>query len=465
MKSHFTDTIAAIATPRGAGGIAIIKISGPEALAITRRIFQPKHRTDPWEQSSGHQQMVYGYVVHPEHGAVLDEVLIAVMYGPRTYTTEDVVEINCHGGAVVTQDVLDLVLAQGARVADPGEFTRRAFLGGRINLAQAEAVIDLINAKTRKAAQAGLHQLSGGIDQKVKNLQAQLLEILAEIEVYIDFDDELEEPLSISALKSALVNDILPAVLNLISSYREGRILRDGLRIVIAGRPNVGKSSLVNRLLNQERVIVTAIPGTTRDIIEESIDVGGIPVVITDTAGIHESRDPIESIGIEKSEQAIDCADLVLFMMDCTAEIQSEDKRLYDRIKDKNHLLIQNKIDLREDRAHLPSFKNKKEDDYVHLSALTGEGLDALKNKILSHVGLDSGPESSHIVVNLRQRALLESVRQHLEKTLHLLGPTEYTELIAIEINDALRNLQEILGQGATQDVLDHIFKRFCIGK
>ncbi len=458
------DTIAAVATSQGTGGIAIIKISGPQAFEIVSRIFRPRHLTARGLTACDHQRLAYGHIVHPQAG-VLDEVLVAVMCGPRSYTTEDVVEINCHGGAVVTQEILNLVITQGARPAEPGEFTRRAFLGGRINLAEAEAVIDLINAKTRKAARAGLQQLNNGIAQQINELQNMLMEILAEIEAYIDFDDDLEETLSISPLKQRMTSDILPVINGLISSFREGRILKEGLRLVIAGRPNVGKSSLVNRFLNQERVIVTAVPGTTRDIIEEMIDIDGLPVVVTDTAGIHRRPDPVEAIGIEKSEAAIAEADLVLFLIDGSEPLNSEDRQIYGQIKRQDHLVVQNKIDLCQGQPPPPTIEGLCTEEVVRISALTGDGLERLKEQIVLRLGLGIDPDGSRILVNLRQRKLLEAVQQHLDQACCYIGQTCEAELVAIEIKDALKAFQEILGQGVSEDVLDHIFKKFCIGK
>jgi tRNA modification GTPase len=458
------DTIAAIATPRGAGGIAIIKISGPRAIAILGQIFRPVKQPAPAAAEAGRRRIRYGHIVHPDEG-IIDEVLVTVMPAPHSYTTEDVVEINCHGGAVVSGDILALVLRQGARTAEPGEFTRRAFLGGRINLTQAEAVIDLINAKTRRATRAGMRHLMHGIDAKVEALQAQILDCLAEIEAYIDFDDDIEETLSIAPLGVRIETSILPMVQSLIETYREGRLLNEGLRIVIVGRPNVGKSSLVNLLLNQERVIVAATPGTTRDIIEEMIALEGAPVVITDTAGIHASGDPIEAMGIQKSREAIERADLVLFVIDATAAVQPGDKKIYNNINKKEHIVIQNKIDLCDGRPSLPHLEGLRSPHLVELSALTGEGLATLKKRIAERIGLSAGPEESAVLVNLRQRKLLEASRGHLEKAAHFLAREADAELAVVELKDALSRFLEILGQKVAPDVLDHIFQRFCIGK
>ena len=433
-------------------------------MAILGRIFEPGRRPADGPLLFEHQRLLYGHIVHPDDGP-LDEVLVSFMQAPRSYTTEDVVEINCHGGVVVTQAVLDLVLEEGARPAEPGEFTRRAFLGGRINLTQAEAVIDLINAKTRRAARTGLQQLENGIDKQVRRLQDLLVDTLAEIEAFIDFDDDLEEPFSLAPLADRLADDILPAIETLIQGYREGRIIKEGLRIVIAGRPNVGKSSLVNRLLNQDRVIVTPSPGTTRDIIEEMMAIEGTPIVITDTAGIHASDDPIETIGIEKTRGAIARADLVLFMTDGSQPLQSEDRRLYQSLKSRDHLIVQNKIDLCDGPPGAPDIDGAEGGAYVNLSALTGEGLDTLKKRVMEAIGLGDDPSGSALVANLRQRNLLAAAQAHLRQAFALLDRSEDYELVAIEIKDSLENLSEIQGEGASPDILDRIFNRFCIGK
>ena len=459
-----SDTIAAVATPRGAGGIAVIKISGPDALLVLERIFRPARRHHGRQAAFDHQRIYYGHVVHPEDG-VLDEVLVTIMKAPQSYTTEDVVEINCHGGALVTREVLDLVVAQGARVADPGEFTRRAFMGGRISLAQAESVIDLINAKTRRAKRAGLQQLMYGVDQQVQDLLNQLTTYLAEIEAYLDFDDDLEETIALTPLGDQMQQEMMPTLGRLIGSYRESRLLNEGLRVVIAGRPNVGKSSLANRLFNQDRVIVTAQPGTTRDTIEETIAIDGTPVVITDTAGIHGSKDPIEALGIERTREAIRRADLVLLVIDSTCGLQAEDIKIYNEIKGMRHVVVLNKIDLVKVRPSPTVYRPIDPLHLVVISALTGEGIDDLKRQLLACTGLDAVPEDGTVLVNLRQRQLLEATQAHIQRAADFLGRDVDTELAAVEINDAIRRLGEILGQDVAPDVLDHIFRRFCIGK
>lgn len=464
MNILSTDTIAAVATPRGAAGIAIVKISGPHAVSILKRVFRPSTPNVSGNQTLAHRRIVHGHILDSQEG-VVDEVLVSVMRSPNSYTTEDVVEINCHGGAVVTREVLDLVLRQGARVAEPGEFTRRAFLGGRINLAQAEAVIELISAKSRKATRSGLQQLMHGVDKKVQQLHAKLFSDLAEIEASIDFDDDIEEASSFAPIGARIFEEILPSIQSMIASYREGRLLNEGLRIVIAGRPNVGKSSLANALLNQERVIVTSYPGTTRDVIEEMIAINGTPVIITDTAGIHTSNDPIETLGIEKSEEAIGQADLVLFIIDSSMPLQLEDQKIFHVLQDGDYLVVQNKIDLCQGHPTRPELEGVCKDDIVALSAFTGEGVEALKLKIIERVGLTGDPVESKILVNLRQKNLLEAAGEHLANAGQLLCRDEDAEIAAYEIKGALSKFMEILGQGVAPDVLDQIFKRFCIGK
>lgn len=464
MHLRAQDTIAAVATPPGAGGIAVIKISGANATTILGQIFRPAKRSLRRQANFEHQRVYYGHVMHPDEGA-LDEVLVTVMQAPHSYTTEDVVEINCHGGTLVTRAVLDLVLGQGARAAEPGEFTRRAFMGGRINLSQAEAVIDLINAKTHRATRAGLQQLMHGVDQKVQRLQAQLTSYLADIEAYLDFDDDLEESIPIAPLGEGIQTEILPQLQALIISHRERRLMTEGLRIVIAGRPNVGKSSLVNLLLNQDRVIVTAMPGTTRDTIEEWIAIDGTPVVITDTAGIHASQELVESMGIEKSREAIGRADLVLFVIDGSMALQAEDIQIFNEISNIEYMIVLNKMDLWETRAPRADLARITKDMPVAISALTGEGATNLRQCIVERIGLDSEPEDGTVLVNLRQRKLLEATHAHLERATVFLRRNTDAELAAVEIKDAIGRLGAILGQDVPPDVLEHIFQRFCIGK
>ena len=458
------DTIAALATPRGSGGIGIVKISGTDAISILRRIFVGAHAGAHSQTRVDNRRLQYGHIVHPAEGP-LDEVMISVMRGPYSYTTEDVVEINCHGGLVVTQAVLDLVFSQGAREAQPGEFTRRAFLGGRINLAQAEAVIDLVNAKTRRAAQAGLRQLENGVDIEIEKLQTALVDAGLDEGQGIDFDDDLDVPPSLAPVNDLLKNGVLPQLKALVQSYRTGRIVRDGLRIVVAGRPNVGKSSLVNRLLNQERVIVNAAPGTTRDVIEETIAIEGAPVVLTDTAGIHYSTDPVEAQGIEKSREAIERADLVLFMIDGSAPLSLEDRQIYKGLQGRPHLVVQNKIDLCTMPLAAPDLEDLGQDTLVSISARNGNGLDLLKQRILWVVGLENDPSGSEVMVNLRQAKLLETAHEHFQRAAHHLDRDQDYEIISIEIKDGLECLQQILGSDTPPDVLDHIFNNFCIGK
>ena len=464
MNFISSDTIAALATPRGAGGIGIVKISGPEALAILRGIFKSPRPEPDQPIDFGHRRLWYGHIIHPVEGP-LDEVMVSVMRGPHSYTTEDVVEINCHGGLVVTQAVLDLVFAQGAREALPGEFTRRAYMGGRINLTQAEAVIDLVNAKTRRAARAGLRQLENGIDAEIMALQEDLVHAMATLEACIDFDDDLDEPPSLEPLTALLTSRVMPRLKALIGSYRQGRIVRDGVRIVVAGRPNVGKSSLVNRLLNQERVIVNAAPGTTRDIIEEHIAIDGAPVVLTDTAGIHRSSDPVETQGIEKTQAAIESADLVLFVIDVSAPLSAADRQIHATIRDRPHVVVQNKVDLCAHPPQIPELEGDAPDAWVALSALNGIGLERLKDKISQAVGLEGDPGGSTVMVTLRQARLLEAAHDHLQRAARLLERDADHEIVSIEIQDGLERLRQILGIDTPPDVLDQIFSHFCIGK
>ena len=351
-------TIAAIATPSGRGGIGIIKLSGPDAVSIATAIFYPidskstantKKRPPIDEKFSDpldSHRLYYGHVVDPESDRVLDEVLLSVMKAPRTYTREDVVEINAHGGPVAVHALLELVLKQGARLADPGEFTKRAFLNGRIDLTQAEAVIDIINARTDKSLHLAAAQIDGRLRRQLESIRDYLIELITRIEAAIDFPEDVEEivdpPATIKGIKSNTVEPLL----RLIQHHTEGNVLRDGFKVAVVGRPNVGKSSLLNCLLQKDRAIVTSVPGTTRDTIEETLNIAGLPVIIADTAGLHDTDDPIESIGIEKTLENVNGADLVLFMVEAHVPPTAEDTYIFEKIQSKPYIIVVNKIDL-----------------------------------------------------------------------------------------------------------------------
>lgn len=467
-------TIAAIATPIGSGGIGIIKISGKDALSIAAAIFQRSAHSSA-ESTDNSTSRVYsfrshrlyhGHVVDQEKGRVLDEVLLAVMRAPYTYTREDVVEINTHSGHIVLASILDLVLKKGARLAEPGEFTKRAYLNGRIDLTQAEAVIDIINSKTGKALEIATSQITGGLKTNVEAVRNALLDILTEIEAAIDFPDDVGEIINMNTVIQVLESQVNDALKELLDQYENAHILRDGLKMAVVGRPNVGKSSLMNRLIQEDRAIVTAIPGTTRDLIEETLNIRGIPVIIADTAGLHETDDPVEVIGIRKAQEYINGSDLVLFMIDASDPLTGEDYSIYETINGKRLILVVNKSDLVEDDFELATPASWGKIPRLKISALYGRGLSALKDLI---VKLATGEHclevSNTIIPNLRHKIALERSLRLSVAAIEAIQQGTPCELIAVDIQEAIDSLGEIIGVTAREDVIDQIFSRFCIGK
>lgn len=456
------DTIAAMATPVGLGGIGIIKISGPQSEDIVRNIFQPRKPVDHFQS----HHLYYGHILDPSNGQIVDEVLLSVMRGPHTYTREDVAEINCHSGYIILQRILSLVLTNGARLAEPGEFTKRAFLNGRIDLTQAEAVMESIAARTSQALRMATSQLAGSLYGRVKGIRDCLLDVLAVLEVAIDFPEEDGEILEAGKWAWRIEGGVVEPLQELLASYEQGRIYREGVAVAIVGKPNVGKSSLLNALLEEERAIVTAIPGTTRDIIEELLNVKGIPIKIVDTAGLREARDEIEGIGIKLTRKRIAEADLLLLVIDGSKELTSGDYKIYEDIQGQPFLAVVNKMDLgiTVDLKRLgESFAPK---EVVVVSALQGTNMERLKEAIFSAIVTGgSDVREAAIVPNARQHAALAralpivfQVRQNL---LDHVPP----DIVAIDLKEALECLGEITGQTTSEDVLDRIFSQFCIGK
>jgi len=458
------DTIAAIATPIGTAGISIIKISGPGAIEAIRGIFRAKNPMRDIRHISS-QSMVYGHLYDPENGELMDEVLVSLLRGPNSFTGEDVVEINCHGGIQVTQAVLDVLMNGGLRLAEPGEFTRRAFINGRIDLTQVEGTIDLIHARTRRAAQLGSQMLAYGIGEEIRRLGTFLKEVRALAEANIDFSDEMDDDFDAQEIIHGIEDELIPAVENLVVKYHDGRILREGLRVVITGKPNVGKSSLMNKLLDQERVIVTDIPGTTRDTIEEGIVLDGLPIMICDTAGLHNSDDPIDRIGQSKTKEALQRADLVLFMMDASRPVDGIDRHIFDTIRKQIHIVLRNKVDLVPDVAMRSLLDEMPVEEYLDISALTGTGLDRLKGRLKTAAQIDERAEAEALLPNQRQWALLKKGLSSLKGALQGEGETKSLDIIAFELGECERCFNQILGHHVETDVLDDIFSRFCIGK
>jgi tRNA modification GTPase len=458
---RYGDTIAAIATPVGAGGIGIIKISGPRAEDVVRNIFRPRKPIDHFQS----HHLYYGHIVDPANGEVIDEVLLSVMRCPHTYTREDLAEINCHSGYIILQRILSVILTCGARLAEPGEFTKRAFLNGRIDLTQAEAVMESIAARTSRGLRLATGQLRGGLAGRVNTIKNGLLDALAILEVAIDFPEEVEI-VEAEKLASRLEGEAVEPIQTLLASYEQGRVYREGVRVAIMGRPNVGKSSLLNALLEEERAIVTAIPGTTRDIIEELLNVQGIPVKIIDTAGLREARDEIEGIGIKLTRKRIAEADLLLFVIDGSVDLSPEDYEIYKDIQGRGFVVVVNKMDLGI-KLDIESLRESfGPGDLVVISALQGTNLGKLKEAVFGAVvgGAADMPHTA-IIPNARQYAALAQALPFLCQARENLLKEVTPDIVAIDIQEALECLGEITGQTTPEDVLDRIFSQFCIGK
>ncbi len=453
-------TIAAISTPPGAGGIGIIRMSGERSLEIIKDIFQPAGNIIVFES----HRFYYGTIVDPERDQTLDEVLMVYMSAPRTYTREDVVEIHCHGSYLILQSVLELLINRGAQLAEPGEFTKRAFLNGRIDLTRAEAVIDILAAKTRKGVDLALEQLSGRLYHQVDHMRQRLVEVRAYFEVAIDFPDEDVEIVNRDEVLERLRHELLLPLDELINQAESGRIIREGISVVIVGLPNVGKSSLLNTLLQEERALVTEIPGTTRDTIEEFLDINGIPVRIVDTAGIREDAERVEQLGIERARDQVNRADLVIFLADGSRPFEAADQELYQTVKHKPLIVVLNKCDLplQIDLTAAPEVFSEP----IKISAVTQDGIDQLKNAIFSRVtgGAEQWGEDG-CRPNIRQKAALVRARNAAEGICEGLAFGLSSDLVTIDILECLEHLGEIIGETTTEDVLDLIFEQFCLGK
>jgi len=454
------DTIAAISTPAGKGGISIIRISGADAVDIGDKVF--KNQYGKTLHSAGTHTITHGYAV-ADDGRVIDEVLCSVMLAPHTYTGEDVVEINCHGGNISTREILSCVIASGARSAEPGEFTKRAFLNGRMDLCEAESVIDIINAKTTKAHSLSVHQLKGALSQRISDIREELLTLTAHLQVLIDFADEDLEPLSdeeyLEGLKQA-VKDID----KLLATADRGKIIRDGIKTAIVGKPNVGKSSLLNLLYGEDRAIVTDIEGTTRDTIEESVILGGVMLSITDTAGIRETADKIEKIGVEKSKIAMEDADLVIFMADAKRGLDENDKYIMDSLRGKKTIALINK-------SEGQSLVNRQElaaisDVVIDFSVKENRGTDELEAAVSEMFSLgDIGENDDSVITNVRHKDALLKAKSALNSAVAEIESGIELNMTFIDIENAISALGEITGQTVGEEIVDKIFHSFCVGK
>lgn len=459
------DTIAAISTPLGEGGIGIVRLSGRDSIEIVSRIFSSPRNKSLKDLKS--YRVIYGYIKDTSDGGIIDEVLVTVMRSPYSYTREDVVEINCHGGMITLRKTLELVLKEGARLAAPGEFTKRAFINGRIDLSQAEAVLDLIRSKTDAGRKIAINQLKGGLSEKITALRDKLVDLCVHVEAYIDFpEDEIEIASKEEMLKT--MKDVEMSLEGLLKSYDEARFFREGLLTTIVGRPNVGKSSLLNALLRKDRAIVTELPGTTRDIIEEYLNIKGLPLRIMDTAGLRDVHDIVEKEGVRRALQSIEDADLVIAVFDSSELLTDEDFEVVDRIKDKNAIIVLNKTDLPSvvDEDTLSSFMPELSSRILKISATRGDGLEELKEKIFNLCLKDWKEVGEGVVVtNLRHKIALENAKASIKRAISALVEDQPLEIIAIEIRESLDRLGEIVGVTTTEDILNRIFDEFCIGK
>ncbi|WP_326516369.1 tRNA uridine-5-carboxymethylaminomethyl(34) synthesis GTPase MnmE [Ligilactobacillus murinus] len=455
------DTIAAIATPPGEGAISIVRLSGDDAVTLADQVFKGKDLT----KVSSHT-INYGHFIDPKTQEIIDEVMVSVLRAPKTFTREDTVEINCHGGIVPTNKILQVLLTNGARLAEPGEFTKRAFLHGRIDLAQAESVMDLIRAKTDRSMKAALNQLDGELSQLIRNLRQEILDVLAQVEVNIDYPeyDDVEEMTSKLLREKAL--DVCAKIEQLLVTARQGKILREGLATVLVGRPNVGKSSLLNHLLHEDKAIVTDIAGTTRDVIEEYVNVLGVPLKLVDTAGIRETDDRVEKIGVERSRQALDRSDLVILLLNASEPLTTEDIELLQLTQDKKRIIVLNKMDLEPklDLNELYQYVDKAE--VLKTSVLKNEGIRELEEHIatLFYGGIENS-QTTVLVTNARHIALLEQAKAALEAVLTGLEQELPVDLVQIDMTRAWELLGEITGDSYQDELLDQLFSQFCLGK
>ena len=462
MQTEF-DTIAAISTAPGEGAIGIVRISGDLAISIASSIYQCG--TKQLEEQKTHT-IHYGYIVDPKSGEVYDEVMVSVLRAPKTFTREDIVEINCHGGIVAINRVLQLVLRMGARLAEPGEFTKRAFLNGRIDLSQAEAVMDLIRAKTDKSMQLAMRQLDGQLSHLIQNLRQEILNTLAQVEVNIDYPeyDDVEE-MTLQLLREK-TQQVLQGIRALLNTASQGKILRDGLKTAIVGRPNVGKSSLLNVLLREEKAIVTDIAGTTRDTIEEYVNVRGVPLQLIDTAGIRETDDIVEKIGVERSRKALKEADFVLLLLNQSETLQEEDIRLLETTKGMKRIILFNKTDLPSKLSTEDIAPYAQEEEIVTTSMLNKEGIDRLEEKIAGYFfqGQMNERDATYLS-NTRHIALLEKAEQALVEVQNGIEMEMPVDLIQIDFTRAWDLLGEITGDSVQDELLTQLFSQFCLGK
>ncbi|MBW0768897.1 tRNA uridine-5-carboxymethylaminomethyl(34) synthesis GTPase MnmE [Mammaliicoccus lentus] len=456
------DTITSISTPMGEGAIAIVRLSGPDAISIADSIYKGKKQLSEVDSHT----INYGHILNPDSGEIVEEVMAAVMRGPKTFTREDIVEINCHGGLVTVNRVLELTLSNGARMADPGEFTKRAFLHGRIDLSQAEAVMDFIRSKTERASKVALGQMEGRLSELIKGLRQSILEILAQVEVNIDYPeyDDVEEATSQFLLKEAA--NIEQEIDKLLKTGQQGKIMREGLSTVIVGKPNVGKSSMLNNLIQDNKAIVTEVAGTTRDVLEEYVNVRGVPLRLVDTAGIRETEDIVEKIGVERSRKALSEADLILFVLNYNESLTESDYQLFEAIKNEDFIVIINKTDL-EQHLDMDELKEMIGDHpIVQTSMVEQQGIEELEQKISElFFGGQVQSQDMTYVSNSRHIALLKDAKSSINDAIHSAEEGIPIDIVQIDLIKTWELLGEVIGEEASESLIDQLFSQFCLGK
>ena len=455
------NTIVAISTAMGNGGIGIVRMSGEKSFEILDKIFRPKNN-DGFIKG---YQIKYGNIIDPKNEEIVDEVLVSYFVAPKSYTTENMCEINTHGGMVVEKRILELCLENGAEIASPGEFTKRAFLNGRIDLSQAEAIIDLINSKTVREAKESINQLEGHLSSKIENIRQKMLNLMIAIDVNIDYPEYDEEEVTKNRSLGEL-RIISEELIKLENSFNSGKILRDGVKTVILGKTNAGKSSLLNRILKEDRAIVSNIEGTTRDTIEEFVDVEGIPLKLIDTAGIRNSSNEIEQIGIQKSKKLADSADLIIAIFDITKNLTEDDQELLEIIKDKECIILLNKIDVLSENIELEKCLKSINKNILKISVMEDIGIQQLFDKIVEIYSFNNDSLSNDVLIsNERHKNLIQKARIEIDEAINAAENDMYIDIISIYINNAMNYLAEITGNNVTDDVINEIFKKFCLGK
>ena len=454
-------TIVAISTASGNGGIGIIRLSGGQTFEIIDKIFIPKNKS---KDIKGYT-MKYGNIVNPKNNEIIDEVLVSYFVAPKSYTTENMCEINSHGGTVVEKRILELCLQNGAELAEPGEFTKRAFLNGRIDLSQAEGIIDLINSKTEMEAKESINQLEGNLSKKIKNIEQKMLDIMVNIEVTIDYPEyDVEEVTNSEALKN--LNEIHSLLKELENSFNKGKIIKDGIKTVIIGKPNAGKSSLLNSLLKEDRAIVSDIAGTTRDTIEEYLNIDGVPLKLIDTAGIRDTENTIEKIGVEKSKKLVNDADLIIAIFDISSILDEDDRKIIELIRDKKAIILLNKVDVLKDNNQMEKEINKLNKPVIKISAKEEMGLENLYDEIKKMFELNEISSNNEILItNERHKNQIIKAKQNILDAIETVRNNMPVDIISIYINQAMEDLGEITGVNVSENIINEIFAKFCLGK